>query len=39
MAGHNNKITADFSHLTLDDGFVNKSDSEDRVRVQWDVSF
>lgn len=39
MSGHNNKLTADFSHLTLDDGRLNQSDSEDRVRVQWDVSF
>ena len=39
MSGHNNKITADFSHLTLEDGFVNQDASENRVRVQWDVSF
>lgn len=42
FAGHNNKITADFSHLTLDamdENRVNQKESEDRVRVQWDVSF
>jgi phosphate-selective porin OprO and OprP len=38
-AKHNNKITADFSHLTLDDGLVNQSESEDRFRLQWDVTF
>lgn len=37
--GHNNKITADFSRLSVDDGLVNKKDSENRFRVQWDVSF
>ena len=38
-AGHNNKITADFSHLTLEDGFVNRDVSDNRFRVQWDVSY
>lgn len=38
-AGHNNKITADFSHLTLDDYIANDNDSENRVRLQWDVTF
>ena len=37
--GHRNKLTADFSHLTLDDGLVGVSESENRVRLQWDVSF
>jgi phosphate-selective porin OprO/OprP len=37
--GHNNKITADFSHLTLDDSFANQDVSENRFRVQYDVSF
>ncbi len=37
--GHNNKLTLDFSHLTLDDGLLQQTDSENRVRFQWDVSF
>ena len=39
FAGHNNKITADFSHLTLEDGFVNRDVADNRFRVQWDVSY
>lgn len=38
-AGHNNKLTADVSHLTLDDGLENQSESENRFRLQWDVTF
>lgn len=38
-AGHNNKITADVSRLTLDDRLVNQSADETRFRLQWDVSF
>ena len=37
--GHNNKVTLDFSHLTIDDGLLNLSDTDNRVRLQWDVSF
>ena len=37
--GHSNKVTLDFSHLTLDDGLLQEKDSENRVRLQWDVSF
>ncbi len=39
MSGHNNKLTLDVSHLTLDDEFLNKTVSDQRVRFQWDVSF
>ena len=39
FSGHNNKLTLDFSHLTLDDGLVGRSESDNRVRMQWDVSF
>lgn len=39
FAGHRNKVTVDYSHLTLDDGFFNRDVKDDRVRVQWDVSF
>jgi len=34
FAGHRNKVTLDYSHLTQP-GFT----PEDRVRLQWDVSF
>jgi hypothetical protein len=37
--GHNNKVTLDFSHLTLEDAFLNKNIADQRVRMQWDVSF
>jgi len=37
--GHNNKITLDYSHLTLDDQSAGRKLSDDRVRLQWDVSF
>jgi len=39
FAGHNNKITVDYSHLTLDDESAGRNVSDDRVRLQWDVSF
>ena len=39
FSGHNNKITVDFSHLELDDALVNIGESENRLRMQWDVSF
>jgi phosphate-selective porin len=39
FAGHNNKLTLDFSHLTLDDGLSRIDDSANRIRFQWDVSF
>jgi len=39
FAGHNNKITVDFSHLTVDDGLLGQNQSDNRFRVQWDVSF
>ncbi len=40
FAGHNNKITVDFSRLSIDDPFrlPGQDDSENRFRVQWDVS-
>ncbi len=37
--GHNNKITVDLSRLTLDDNLLGLDDSENRLRLQWDVSF
>jgi phosphate-selective porin len=35
FAGHRNKITVDYSHLSQEGGFT----PVDRVRLQWDVSF
>ena len=37
--GHNNKLTLDYSYLTIDDGLAGLEDSMDRLRLQWDVSF
>jgi phosphate-selective porin OprO and OprP len=39
IAGHNNKITMDYSYLTLDNASDNHFYDENRVRVQWDISF
>ncbi len=39
IAGHNNKITVDYSRLTLDDAIENLEVSDNRFRIQWDVSF
>jgi phosphate-selective porin len=39
FSGHNNKLTVDYSRLTLDDGLLGLDDSENRLRFQWDVSF
>ena len=35
FAGHRNKLTVDYSHLTQAGGFT----PVDRVRLQWDISF
>lgn len=39
IKGHNNKITLDYSYLTIDDDLLDEDVSESRVRMQWDVSF
>lgn len=39
FAGHHNKITVDYSYLTLDDATTLMQQSDNRIRVQWDVSF
>jgi phosphate-selective porin OprO and OprP len=39
IAGHSNKITVDYSYLTLDDASSSRSVNDNRVRVQWDISF
>ena len=36
--GHNNKLTLDYSYLTLVDP-INGSPTDNRVRLQWDISF
>ncbi|MFK8030182.1 MAG: porin [Gammaproteobacteria bacterium] len=37
--GHDNKLTFDVSHLSMDDNQVGRDASETRFRLQWDVSF
>jgi hypothetical protein len=37
--GHNNKLTLDYSYLTLDDDVLSRNVADHRVRFQWDVSF
>ncbi len=39
MAGHNNKLTIDFSRLTLKDEFLGRKVDTNRARIQWDISF
>ena len=39
FAGHNNKLTLDYSYLTVDDGLTGIDDDANRIRLQWDVSF
>ncbi|MEM7235422.1 MAG: porin, partial [Planctomycetota bacterium] len=39
FAGHNNKITLDYSYLTLEDRVLDRNPDAHRVRLQWDVSF
>ena len=39
FAGHNNKLTFDISRLLLEDKFIDQKESENRARLQWDVSF
>ena len=39
IAGHSNKITLDYSYLTLDDASDKRSYNDNRVRLQWDISF
>jgi phosphate-selective porin OprO/OprP len=37
--GHDSKITLDYSRLSIDDGLLRISDSDNRMRIQWDVQF
>ena len=39
FVGHRNKLSLDYSYLTLDDGLAGVDVSDNRVRLQWDVSF
>jgi hypothetical protein len=39
FAGHNNKLTLDYSYLTLDDDVASQKVDDHRVRLQWDISF
>ena len=39
IAGHNNKVTLDYSYLTLDDGNDGRDYNDSRIRLQWDISF
>ena len=40
FSGHNNKLTLDYSYLTLDqNNFVGPDVEGSRVRLQWDISF
>lgn len=39
ISGHNNKITLDYSRLTLSDASSSEKFQDNRVRLQWDVSF
>jgi len=37
--GHDSKVTVDFSRLSIDDRLLLAEDSDNRLRVQWDVQF
>jgi len=37
--GHDNKVTLDFSRLSIDDRLLLAEDSDNRLRLQWDVQF
>jgi len=37
--GHANKLTLELGHLTVADPFLQRQGSENRLRVQWDLSF
>lgn len=39
FAGHNSKLTLDYSWLDIDDSFLFMEESDNRLRFQWDVSF
>ncbi len=39
FAGHANKLTLDLSHLTNEDPTIAGTQTEERIRLQWDISF
>ena len=39
FAGHNNKLTLDYSYLTIRDELLGRRETANRVRLQWDISF
>lgn len=39
FSGHANKLTLDFSHLSVEDPLLLIEQSEQRARLQWDISF
>ena len=39
FSGHDNKLTLDYSYLTLDDDVLARNVEDNRVRLQWDISF
>lgn len=39
FSGHANKLTLDFSHLSVGDPMLLIEQSEQRARLQWDISF
>jgi phosphate-selective porin len=39
FAGHNNKLTLDYSWLDIEDSQLFMDESDNRLRLQWDVSF
>jgi len=39
FCGHRNKLTLDYSYLTLDDDVLGVDKSASRIRLQWDISF
>jgi phosphate-selective porin OprO/OprP len=39
LNGHRNKITADIGHYEIDDALTGETESENRIRLQYDISF
>jgi phosphate-selective porin OprO/OprP len=39
ISGHHNKLTLEFGHLTVADPLLQLDGSENRIRLQWDLSF
>jgi phosphate-selective porin OprO/OprP len=39
FSGHSNKLTFEISHLSVEDPVNLTDQSEERARMQWDISF